>query len=68
MAYTPNYTTGDLKSIFVDIVGVVGVAVKDNANDIVSMVIVGIIVSIAAVLLAQVFGIIDLTKFIKWGR
>lgn len=68
MTYTPNYTTADLKSIFVDIVGVVGVAVKDNANDIVSMVIVGIIVSIAAVLLAQVFGIIDLTKFIKWGR
>jgi hypothetical protein len=68
MAYTPNYTTSDLKSVFVDIVGTVGVAVKDNAQDIVSMIIVGIIVSIAAVLLAQVFGIIDLTKFIKWGK
>ena len=68
MAYVPNYTTSDLKGVFVDIVGVVGVAVKDNAQDIVSMIIVGIIVSIAAVLLAQVFGIIDLTKFIKWGK
>jgi uncharacterized membrane protein len=68
MAYSPTYSTGDLKSIFVDVVGVVAVAVKDNASDIVSMIIVGIIVSIAAVLLAQVFGIIDLTKFIKWGQ
>ncbi len=63
-----NYTIDSFDNMFVNLIGLMGVSLYDHAGDISSLMVVGVIVSIASVLLGQLFGICNFGDFRRGMR
>ena len=64
MGVTENFTLTDIPKMIVDLVVIILDTVFNNTEDLVSLTITSFVLSIGVLLLGQIFGLIDLRKFL----